>query len=240
MKLSIIFFVTLISNICCASLEDVKTLTQISPGVWDVLCSNAKTEKVMTEKVLSDDLCNESNRYSKCVTQAQKILPENQIDDKEEIDEVINACAQGTEFTHKCLKAFVSGIDKSEADERSEIVKLINACQKSSAGVDKCIEFASKRMMKQRFDNVVERQPIIRSCSTGSVSTMICLREATEELGKFELDEVNELEELISACGKSRLEIDTCIQLQKREKATHLNYDERKEVLEIISKCNGQ
>ena len=101
--MKIIIFFIFLSPISFASIDDVKSMLQITPGVWEILCVDDTNEKILTEKILNNDLCNKKEKHSKCVLKVKEKLPNNQTDDRDEIREIINACSFGTEYTYKCI-----------------------------------------------------------------------------------------------------------------------------------------
>ena len=242
MKIFIIITILVISiQSSFAGLDDVKTMTQISPGVWDVSCSNAKPDsknsRATTEKILNVDLCPEPKEESKCYIAAASRLQQSEINDEEEMHEIIEACRQGTDYTHKCIESYTSGIPNREINERHEILPIINTCLSASEGVDKCIDFGLVRVNKLKKDNLKERTAVVKACANASVTTLLCLKKSSKNLKPFELDDIDENAELITACGPSHLEIDTCIELAHGRTGNLLSYDQRKEAIAIVNKC---
>jgi len=125
-----LFFIILaLPIICIASLENVKNMAQVSPGVWDINCSNDKIERAVTDKILNNNVCANVSEQSKCVMEAKSLLPGNQVDDREEVAELVNACGVSDLEIDTCLRE-EKGKQLSDLsyNERKEVVQMISKC----------------------------------------------------------------------------------------------------------------
>lgn len=223
-------------NISTASLDNVKNMTQVSPGGWEVNCNNDKMEKASTRQINANEVCVQKEEQSMCVQTAQKLLPTREYDDKEEMDELVTYCEHGTDYTYKCLESMVSMVKKSKRDERQEIIQVIKACQDSSAAVEKCINFVKNKTLKIKDDFNIHLG-IAQTCSASKPASLLCMKTASQGLRRNEFDDLNEVLELVRACEKSKLEIDTCIEETRTNLNNNLLYDQRHEVIKIINEC---
>lgn len=235
-------FIFMYSLVVSASIDQVYKMEQISPGVWDVYCSNLlsashKSVRSTTKKILANELCTKDEVYSRCVLESQTILPKKESDDDLEVDELISACEKGSKFTYLCIKVASQSLKTKELDERRELIEVIKTCEESSQGVDKCIEFSLERIPSRERDDRLEVLSFTKACSGGTEVTPICLTVAAKGLIKGELDSTSEVIELINACKNAPLEIETCIQESRKRFKNHLLHDQRKELIGIIKKC---
>ena len=211
-------------------------MTQVSPGVWEVNCSNDKVEQVSTKQIYSNELCIQIEEQSMCVQTGQELLPSREYDDKEEMNELISYCESGTDYTYKCLETIANIVNKNKRDERHELIQIIKACQNSSSVVEKCVDFVKRKSLKIKDDFNIHLG-IARACSASKPPSLLCMKTASQGVRRNELDDLEEVLELVSACEKSKLEIDTCIEETKANLKNNLLYDQRDEVIKIVKRC---